>query len=83
MNADQTAYGRGRKTFDYIQVILYRTAAPGRPADANGMFETDGPEEIADEPCDGALDWYGERLEFRTPTSAEREVIRSATGWKE
>ncbi|MGG8410080.1 hypothetical protein ACM614_27710 [Streptomyces sp. 12297] len=47
--AGDMAYDRGGETFDYIQVFLYQEAAPGRPADANDMFETDGLEELADE----------------------------------
>ncbi|MBT2438652.1 hypothetical protein J7E93_00615 [Streptomyces sp. ISL-36] len=46
------------------------------------MFETDGLEEIADELRNGVLDWYDERLEFRTPTPEELETIRSTTGWR-
>ncbi|MGW1767906.1 hypothetical protein ACWCQL_28165 [Streptomyces sp. NPDC002073] len=79
--AGDMAYDRGGETFDYIQVFLYQEAAPGRPADANDMFETDGLEELADELRSGVLDWYDERLEFRTPTGEELETIRSATGW--
>ncbi|MET9605297.1 hypothetical protein ABZZ17_09530 [Streptomyces sp. NPDC006512] len=77
-----TAYERGGEPFDYIQVILYETAAPGRPADANDMFETESLECLADGLRNGALDWYGERLAFRTPTGEELERIRSVTGWR-
>ncbi|MFJ4776341.1 hypothetical protein [Streptomyces sp. NPDC088762] len=62
-------------------LIRHDTEAPGRPADANDMFETDCLEEIADELRRGVLDCYEELLEFRTPTAEELETIRSATGW--
>ncbi|MFJ4777916.1 hypothetical protein [Streptomyces sp. NPDC088762] len=81
VSAGKMAYDRSGETFDYIQVIRHDTEAPGRPADANDMFETDCLEEIADELRRGVLDWYDELLEFRTPTDEELETIRSATGW--
>ncbi|MBT2469922.1 hypothetical protein J7E97_19070 [Streptomyces sp. ISL-66] len=79
--AGELTYDRGAEVTDYIQVYLFQTATPARPADANDMFETDGLDELAAELRNGMLDWYGERLEFRTPTPEERELIRSATGW--
>ncbi|MFE1409754.1 hypothetical protein ACIGFK_03890 [Streptomyces sp. NPDC085524] len=80
--AGEMAYDRGGETLDYIQVFLYRTAAPGKPADANDMFETDCLDEIAGELRNGVLDWYDEPLAFRVPTEEERALIRSTTGWK-
>lgn len=79
--ADELTYDRGGETADYIQVYLFQTEAPGRPADANDMFETDELDELAAELRSGVLDWYGERLEFRPPTPEERDLIRATTGW--
>ncbi|MBT2482346.1 hypothetical protein [Streptomyces sp. ISL-94] len=72
---------RGGQTGHYIQVYLFQTAAPDRPADANDVFETDELDELAGELRRGVLDWYGERLEFRSPTPEERDLIRTTTGW--
>ncbi|MEV1053828.1 hypothetical protein [Streptomyces sp. NPDC049887] len=80
--AGRLTYDRGGEIMDYIQVYFFQTAAPGQPADANDMFETDELDELAAELRSGVLDWYGERIEFRTPTPEECELIRTTTGWK-
>lgn len=72
----ELAYDRGADLAEYIQVYLFRAA------DAHDMFETDELDELAAELQSGVLDWYGERLEFRTPTPEERELIRTTTGWR-
>ncbi|MGE7389556.1 hypothetical protein ACQKM2_29190 [Streptomyces sp. NPDC004126] len=81
ITAGELSYDRSGEVFDHIQVILFQTAAPGRPADANDMFETDELDGLAAELRRGILDWYGDRMPFRLPTAAERAVIHAATGW--
>ncbi|RSS39631.1 hypothetical protein EF912_33000 [Streptomyces sp. WAC07061] len=81
ITAGELTFDKSGKAFDHIQVVLFQTAAPGRPADASDMFETDGLDGLAAELRRGILDWYGERLAFRLPTPAERDLIHAATGW--
>ncbi|MFD0357428.1 hypothetical protein ACFVHW_27355 [Streptomyces sp. NPDC127110] len=81
ITAGELTYDKSGKAFDHIQVILFQTAAPGRPEDANDMFETDELDGLAAELRRGILDWYGDRMAFRLPTPAEREQIHAATGW--
>ncbi|MCD0486294.1 hypothetical protein LO771_28915 [Streptacidiphilus sp. ASG 303] len=80
--AGSLAYDRGEGDVKYIQVYLFQPASPGHPADVNDMFETDDLDELAADISRGMLDWYGNRLDFRTPTPEERDIIRAATGWE-